>query len=77
MEDPARRRAVLLEIDLTPFHRPGAAIGLAIGPAQKVEGVFPKEGHAAGLDVEDVPPGIAGPVIGRPAAAEFGGRSHS
>ncbi len=72
LEYPPGCRARLGELVLGPLRGPTAAVGLPVGPADEVEDVLPEHRHPPGLDVEDVVPGVAVPVVGDPGGAVVG-----
>src|SRR5215468_1871786 len=70
--DPPGRGPGLGELEITPLCGPTGPVRLVVGPAHEVVDVFPKCRHAARLNIEDVRPGVACPVICRPGVPVLG-----
>lgn len=70
--DPPGRRPGLGEREAAPLRRPAVPVRLVVGPVHEVVDVFPERRHPARLDIEDVVPVVAFPVVRRPGVPVAG-----
>ncbi len=70
--DPPGRRPGFGKREAAPIQRPAGPVRLVVGPVHEVIDVFPEHRHPARLNVEDVVPVVAFPVVCHPGVPVFG-----